>query len=62
MQDQEKNFRLQKLTEESIQMQSDILVMGKEKERLQFERDEYERQTKQLESIQEEYKLLMNEK
>lgn len=32
------------MTEDSIQMQSDILVLSKDKERLQYERDDLERQ------------------
>lgn len=39
---QEKNFKIQKLTEEHIQMQSDIHVFQKEKERITYERDDFE--------------------
>lgn len=34
MNDQEKDYRIQKLTEDAIQMQSDILILSKEKERI----------------------------
>lgn len=43
LQDQEKTFSLQKLTEDGIQLQNDLMVITKEKERLQYERDDYER-------------------
>ena len=42
--DSEKNFRVQKLTEDSIQFQNDLLILTKDKERLAYERDDYERQ------------------
>ena len=42
-QDNDKNFRLQRLTEENLQMQSEIVVMGKERERYLIEREEYDK-------------------
>lgn len=33
LQDQDKNFRLQKLTEESLQLQSEIMILSKDRER-----------------------------
>ncbi|CDW72869.1 UNKNOWN [Stylonychia lemnae] len=62
MNDQEKDYRIQKMTEDAIQMQSDILVLTKEKERIQYERDDYERQNAQIEPLQEEVKRLQSEK
>ena len=34
MSEQDRQFRMQKLTEDSIQLQGDVLVLSKEKERL----------------------------
>ena len=42
--DIDKNMRLQRLTEEQVVMQSEIVCLGKERERWALERDEYERQ------------------
>ena len=60
--DQDKNFKIQKLTEDSIQLQSDIHVLSKEKERLMYERDEQERKVRQIEPFMDEVKKLQNEK
>lgn len=49
--DQEKSYRIQKLTEDQIQMQNDMLVLTKEKERLSYERDDYERQLQHYDTI-----------
>jgi len=43
VQDQDKNYRLQKVTEESLQMQSDLIILTKEKERFMLEREEFEK-------------------
>ncbi len=61
-QDQDKAYRLQKLTEDSIQMQNDIMVMTKEKERFAFEREDYERQIGELQEVHEEYKKVAEQK
>jgi len=62
MQDQDKNFKIQKISEESIQMQTDIHLLEKEKDRLQFERDEFEKQLRHLEGAFDENKVLLSEK
>jgi hypothetical protein len=43
-------------------MQSDIHVLSKEREHTQYERDELERQVRQLETANEDNKRLANEK
>jgi hypothetical protein len=48
VQDQDKNFRLQKLTEENFQMQSEIVILSKERERYQLEREEYDKHIFQI--------------
>ncbi len=58
MSEQERQFRMQKLTEDSIQLQGDVLIITKEKERIQFEKDEYERRLIAYERLDEEHKKL----
>ncbi len=58
----DKNFRLQKITEDSLQMQSEIMVLNKEKERFIIEREEFEQQMSQIEVIEQEIGQLTQEK
>lgn len=50
--DMDKNMRLQRLTEEQVVMQSEIVCLSKERERWGLERDEYDRQVQQLEVLE----------
>ena len=60
--DQDKNFRLQKLTEENLQMQSEIVILQKERERYQLEREEYDKHIFQIDQLEQEYNNLALEK
>ena len=62
MQDQDKTMRLQRLTEEQVVMQSEIVCLSKERERWALEREEYDRQTQQFEVLEQDYNNIALEK
>jgi hypothetical protein len=53
---------LQRLTEEQVVMQSEIVCLGKERERWGLEREEYDRQVHQLEILEQDYNNIALEK
>lgn len=55
-------MRLQRLTEEQVVMQSEIVCLSKERERWALEREEYDRQTQQFEVLEQDYNNIALEK
>ena len=61
-QDQDKNYRLQKVTEDLLQLQSDLVILTKEKERFLIERDEFDKQLQHFDVLEQDYNQLALEK
>ena len=55
-------MKVQRLTEDHISLQNDLMVLSKEKDRIQFERDDYLRQLEDFALLQEELKRITAEK
>ena len=61
-QDQDKNYRLQKVTEDLLQLQSELVILSKEKDRFLIERDEFDKQLQHFDVLEQDYNQLALEK
>ena len=59
MAENDKSYRLQKVTEDCLQLQSDVMILTKEKERFLLERDEFEKQIEHFDALEQEYQILI---
>ncbi len=58
----DKAYRLQKVTEDCLQLQSEVMILGKERERFIIEREEFERQIEEFDRMEKEYAMVARER